>query len=189
MADQRLGRMAGSFSPPTSQLARPSCARYSLRRRNVSPRYSTMFSGGGRNAIGTDALPHATPAILTTKERRMTKRGLVAEMRKLTAASLASLHRERPANHATPGSAGTLTRIHEMSGRPDPERPRPFTYQCEDCGWHTTVAPASYDLQPHEVRTQCENCGNPSLQRRTPSRLQALMATLKRDLGNRPSRA
>lgn len=66
-------------------------------------------------------------------------------------------------------------------------RPDPFTYRCDLCGWYATVAPVSDALRPHEIHRHCPNCGNPELQRTTPSRIQALMATLKRDLGGRPS--
>ncbi|MCK0538663.1 hypothetical protein [Alcanivorax quisquiliarum] len=67
-----------------------------------------------------------------------------------------------------------------------PIRPRPFTYRCDECGWSATVAPVSDALGPNDIHHRCGNCGNPALQRGTPSRLQALIATLKRDLGGRP---
>ena len=69
-----------------------------------------------------------------------------------------------------------------------PIRPRPFTYRCPDCGWCATVAPVSDALRPHEIYNYCPNCKNPALQRGTPSRMQAIMAELRRDLGYPRSR-
>ena len=69
-----------------------------------------------------------------------------------------------------------------------PIRPRPFTYRCDDCGWCATVAPASDALGPEDIFTRCPNCANPALRCVSPSRMQAIMATLRRDLGYRPMR-
>jgi len=48
-----------------------------------------------------------------------------------------------------------------------PIKPRPFTFECEGCGWTKTVALQSDALMPGEWFDQCPRCGSKALKMRT----------------------
>lgn len=59
-----------------------------------------------------------------------------------------------------------------------PIKPRPFTFECEACGWTKTVAPQSDALSPGEWFSQCPKCGSKALKMRTAGWLEGAVAEL-----------
>jgi len=59
-----------------------------------------------------------------------------------------------------------------------PVKPRPFTFECEGCGWTKTVAPRSDALSPGEWIDQCPKCRGKALNVRTAGWLAGALAEL-----------
>lgn len=57
-----------------------------------------------------------------------------------------------------------------------PVRPRPFTYECEGCGWTKTVAPRSDALVPGEWFEVCPQCGGRELKVRAAGWFERVVA-------------
>lgn len=59
-----------------------------------------------------------------------------------------------------------------------PIKPRPFTYECEGCGWTRIVAPQSDALRPGEWFDQCPKCGSKALKMRSAGWFEGMLAKL-----------
>jgi Zn finger protein HypA/HybF involved in hydrogenase expression len=59
-----------------------------------------------------------------------------------------------------------------------PIKPRPFTFECEGCGWTKTVAPRSDALAPGEWIYRCPRCGSEELKVRAAGWLAGAVAEL-----------
>lgn len=59
-----------------------------------------------------------------------------------------------------------------------PFKPRPFTFECEDCGWTKKVAPRSDALAPGEWVDHCPKCGGMKLKVGAAGRLARAVAKL-----------
>lgn len=59
-----------------------------------------------------------------------------------------------------------------------PVKPRPFTFECEGCGWTKTVAPRSDTLALGEWIDQCPKCGGKALNVLTAGWLAGAVAEL-----------
>jgi Zn finger protein HypA/HybF involved in hydrogenase expression len=57
-----------------------------------------------------------------------------------------------------------------------PVKPRPFTYECEACGWRKTVAPRSDALRPGEWFDACPKCGAEALKMRAAGWFEGALA-------------
>jgi len=57
-----------------------------------------------------------------------------------------------------------------------PIKPRPFTFECEGCGWTKTVAPQSDALASGEWIDQCSKCGEKRLKVHAAGWLAAFLA-------------
>jgi Zn finger protein HypA/HybF involved in hydrogenase expression len=57
-----------------------------------------------------------------------------------------------------------------------PVKPKPFTCECEACGWRKTVAPRSDALRPGEWFDACPKCGGKALEMRAAGWFEGALA-------------